>query len=132
MPERNLYLVRGVPGAGKTTLVESLAGEGDLVVAADDFMVNSAGHFAFDWQKLQEVHNRCIQAVREGMESGVIRIFVHNSFVNSWQLRPYYDLAATHGYRTFSLVVENRHGHESMHAPQGTTRRMRNKFELSL
>ena len=133
MNQKDLYLVRGLPGAGKTTLSKSLMKEGDLVIAADDFMIDEKGEYVFDASRLQEVHDKCAKKVYEAMERGVARIFVHNTMTEQWEVESWYALAKQHGYRVFSIVVENRHRGASSHgAPAETMEAMRNRFEIEL
>jgi len=79
MSQRYLYLVRGLPGAGKTTFAKNVAKDNDCVIAADDFMVDEKGNYKFDSSRLQEVHDKCARAVSDAMEKGTLRIFVHNT-----------------------------------------------------
>jgi hypothetical protein len=46
---------------------------------------------------------------------------------------PYYDLAKKHGYRVFSVIVENRHeGVNSHDVPEETLQKMRSRFDIKL
>jgi hypothetical protein len=48
-------------------------------------------------------------------------------------MQPYYDLAEKHGYRVYSLVVENRHGGLNKHnVPEESMVKMENRFEFKL
>lgn len=136
MEQKNLYLVRGLPGSGKTTFSKSVEQEGDLVIAADDFMINAAGKYEFDAGRLDEVHLvhlACARKVSEAMKKGTDRIFVHNTFTEDWEIEPYVALAKQHQYRVFSLIVENRHEHSSLHdTPPETLKAMRERFSIKL
>ena len=51
------------------------------------------------------------------------------------EIQPYIDMAEEFGYSVFSLVIENRHGNDSVHSvPQETRdaqeRRLRNSLKL--
>jgi ABC-type uncharacterized transport system ATPase subunit len=133
MEEKNLYLVRGLPGAGKTTFSKSILHEGDLMIAADDFMINEKGEYLFDVNRLQEVHDLCAKKVFDAMETGVGRIFVHNTLTEKWEVEKYYTLAKKHSYRVFSIILENRHRNESNHGISShTLGTMRERFEIEL
>jgi predicted kinase len=130
---KDLYLIRGLPGAGKTTFAKSVKQEGDTVVAADDFMVNAKGDYTFDGARLREVHEKCREVVSKAMQGGVARIFVHNTFTTGSELEPYCVLAQQHNYRVFSVIVENRHGGVSLAQPPfETIRNMRDRFQIQL
>jgi hypothetical protein len=46
---------------------------------------------------------------------------------------PYFDLAEKHGYRVYSLIVENRHGGVNEHGvPEDKLEIMKNRFEIKL
>jgi hypothetical protein len=61
------------------------------------------------------------------------RIVVSNTFTQEWEMQPYFDMAAKHGYRVVSLIVENRHGNQSIHSvPPETIEKMKNRFEIKL
>jgi hypothetical protein len=48
-------------------------------------------------------------------------------------MEPYFELAKTYGYKTFSIVVENRHGNESIHGvPEDKLEQMKSRFEIKL
>jgi hypothetical protein len=48
-------------------------------------------------------------------------------------MQPYFDLAEKHGYRVYSLIVENRHGGVNEHGvPEDKLEIMKNRFEVSL
>lgn len=62
-----------------------------------------------------------------------IRIAVSNTFTQEWEMKPYFELAQKHGYRVFSLVVENRHGGVNEHnVPAETLEKMKQRFEIKL
>jgi predicted kinase len=131
--EKDLYLIRGIQGAGKTSFVDGVRRQEDVVVAQDDFMVNAQGKYIFDWERIEEVRDKCIGVVEDAMERSVQRIFVHNTFVKAEHLQPYFTLAKKHSYRAFSIVVENRHGNTDIHnVPKAIVENKRREFDVSL
>jgi hypothetical protein len=61
------------------------------------------------------------------------RIVVSNTFTQTWEMQPYFDLAERYGYRVYSLIVENRHGGVNEHGvPEDKLEIMKNRFEISL
>ncbi len=54
--EKVLYIVRGIPGSGKSTFAKQLVGADFLVCEADKyFMVD--GEYKFDATKLKQAHD---------------------------------------------------------------------------
>lgn len=60
-------------------------------------------------------------------------IAVANTFTQEWEFQPYFELAEKYGYKTFSIVVENRHGGVNQHGvPQDKLEQMKNRFSIKL
>lgn len=129
---KDLILVRGAPGSGKTTFAEMIQGPHGRIVATDDFFYEN-GTFNFDPSKLGEAHEWCRSEVESSMKNGLPRIVVHNTFTQVWEFLRYYTLAARYGYRVHSVIKENRHGGESVHGvPESKVNEMRDRFETRL
>lgn len=111
-----LYLLRGVSGSGKSTLAVTLNMYLPFCkwVAADDYFIEE-GEYKFDPTKLGKAHTWCQGQVEVWMEQEWDNIVVHNTLTTEKELQPYLDLAKEHGYKVVSLVVENRHGSDSVH-----------------
>jgi predicted kinase len=126
---KELFLLRGLPGSGKSTLARSLGG---MHMEADKYFMYN-GKYEFDASKLKEAHAWCQNAVRVGMETQGPRITVSNTFTQEWEMQPYFDLAKEHGYKVYSLIVENRHGGVNEHGvPEEKLVQMKNRFEIKL
>ncbi|MHB0775350.1 AAA family ATPase [Halomonas sp. WWR20] len=127
----NLYLVRGLPGAGKTTFARSFV-DSRRVFAADDYFYDREGHYHFEMDKLWPAHKNCQIAVEREMQSGE-DIAVANTFTRYREMKPYYRLAERYAYRVFSVIVENRHGSASLHnVPEEDLEKMRHRFNITL
>jgi predicted kinase len=128
--EKVLYIVRGIPGSGKSTLAKQLTAN---VFEADHYFYDNDGNYNFIPSEIKEAHKECQQFVGYAMESGIPKIAVSNTFTQEWEMEPYFELAKTYGYKTFSIVVENRHGNESIHGvPEDKLEQMKNRFEIKL
>ena len=67
------------------------------------------------------------------MEDNIPVIFVSNTFTTEKEMKPDLEMAEKNNYQIVSLVVENRHGNESVHnVPEETMTKMRNRFSLKL
>ena len=95
----DIILVRGISGCGKTTISNLLSSKNDIVVAADDFMVDSEGNYDFDLYRLNDCHKKCKDTVEDAMKSEKKKIFVHNTFTELWEMKPYFNLAKKYNYR---------------------------------
>jgi predicted kinase len=127
---KELFLLRGLPGAGKSTLANSLGG---MQIEADKYFMDG-DEYKFDPSKLKEAHAWCQFIVEEEMNYlKEERIVVSNTFTQEWEMQPYFDLAEKYGYRVYSLIVENRHGGVNEHGvPEEKLVQMKNRFEISL
>ena len=142
---KTLWIIRGLPGAGKTTLAEHLfwlfscykEDEGRFgqvcLVAADDFMVDSEGSYLWQPELLGQCHAKCYVTADNAMSEGVEDVIVHNTFTTEKEMSPYVDAAQEYGYRVVRLIVENTHGNTSVHnVPDKTLEAMRNRFSVKL
>jgi ABC-type glutathione transport system ATPase component len=129
-----LYLLRGVPGSGKSTVAQNIGGthfETDKY-----FMVD--GEYKFDPTKLKQYHQMCQDEVNLAMIQNHTAhlndvIVVSNTFTQEWEMKPYFDLVKTYGYQVFSLIVENRHGGLNQHGvPEDKVQIMKDRFEIKL
>jgi predicted kinase len=110
---KELILVRGIPGSGKSTFAKLLGGihfEADMY-----FIDNFTQEYRFDIEKLKNAHRWCQNNVEDRMSFGRDRIVVSNTFTTEKELQPYYDLAKTYGYKVTSLIMENRHHSIDVH-----------------
>ena len=132
--EKVLYIVRGVPGSGKSTFAKSLGGthfETDMFFMKD-------GEYKFDMTKIKDAHKWCQDSVNTAMimnnTAGLNKtIIVSNTFTQEWEMKPYFEMADLHGYKVFSIIVENRHGGVNEHnVPEEVLTNMKNRFEIVL
>jgi len=139
-----LYIVRGLPGSGKSTLVSTIS---DLMFEADSYFYVSKdpetgeilnrhqydGVYEFDSSLLKEAHIDCQKGVEDAMKWGVPKIGVSNTFTMEWEMDKYFELAETYGYMVFSIIVENRHNGINTHnVPDEHIEKMRNRFSVKL
>lgn len=136
---KTLYIVRGVPGSGKSTFAKELVGESFLVCEADKYFIDKDGNYNFDATKLRAAHQWCKDQVETYMKDSQLndqfytKIAVSNTFTREWEMQAYVDLAAKYGYRVFSVIVENRHGGVNVHSvPDDVLEAMKERFEVKL
>jgi predicted kinase len=135
---KELFLIRGSPGAGKSTFANFIWNE-YAICEADKFFVDKEGTYNFDASKLREAHEWCRDEVETRMKDNTLNpqyypeIVVSNTFTQEWEMEAYYELAKKYGYTVFSLIVENRHNGVNEHGvPADKLDQMRNRFEIRL
>lgn len=131
---KELFLLRGLPGAGKSTLAKMLAGEKEYRhKEADMFFVDADGNYKFEPSKIKDAHAWCQEEVDFMMKYEHSPIVVSNTFTQEWEMEAYCKLAEKHGYRVHSLIVENRHGGVNEHGvPEDKLQAMKDRFEIKL
>ena len=128
--ENVLFIVRGLPGSGKSTFAKTLGGQH---YEADMFFIDEDGNYKFDGTKIKDAHKWCQSFVKTDMMLEYPKIVVSNTFTQEWEMKPYMDLAKEHGYKVFTIVVENRHGGNNVHnVPEDKIEQMANRFEIKL
>jgi predicted kinase len=127
---KSLFLLRGLPGAGKSTLAKSIGGSH---VEADMYFLNEQGEYKFDPAKLKDAHNWCRETAEAAMKRGADKLIVSNTFTMEWEMDAYYELAEKYSFTVFSLIVENRHGGKNVHnCPEEKVEMMKKRFEIQL
>jgi predicted kinase len=121
--EKMIYLVRGIPGSGKSTFAKQLTSN---VFEADHYFYDNDGNYNFIASEIKEAHKECQQYVGYAMESNTPKIAVSNTFTQEWELQPYYELAIKYGYYVTSIIV-NEHG-----VPEDKIQLMKNRFEIKI
>lgn len=133
-----LFLVRGLPGSGKSSFATHIWNE-YAVCEADKFFYDKEGNYNFDPTKLKQAHEWCRNEVETRMKDHQVNeqyypeIAVSNTFTQEWEMESYFQLAEKYNYKVVSLIVENRHGSKNLHGvPDDKVEIMRNRFEIKL
>jgi predicted kinase len=127
--EKIIIICRGIPGAGKSTFAHTLS---KAVCCADDYFANGDEYRWFD-DKIDIAHAWCERKCERFMKIGISKIVVANTSTTQKEMQPYFNLAKQYGYKTFSIIVENRHGNKSVHnVPEESLQKMRDRFEVQI
>ena len=131
---KKLYIVRGVPGSGKSTFAKSLVGDKDYChKEADMYFIDSVGNYKFEPSKIKDAHAWCKEEIEFVMKYEHSPVVVSNTFTQEWEMDAYYELAKQYGYMVFSIIVENRHDGSNQHnVPAEAIQRMKDRFNVKL
>jgi len=122
---RQIYLIRGLPGSGKTTFAKKIA----RIVYEADMFFEKDGDYQYDRERLAEAHAWCKERVKEAMLNGFNPIAVANTFVKRWEMEDYLKLAEAN-YYTVTEVTMSGPVRKSVHkVPDETIERMRLNWE---
>lgn len=125
-----LYLIGGVPGAGKTTLAKKMIanGQADVHFEADMFFEDiNTGEYKFDPKKLKAAHEWCQKNTEMSLKNGN-NVVVANTFTTNWERQAYYEMAEQYGHEVEFIKVDG--GFESIHGvPKEKIQQMRNRWE---
>jgi len=125
---KTLYIVRGLPGSGKSSLAKKLT---ELVYSADDFFTNKKGEYNFNAKLLGKAHEWCWGKVRDAMFIGANAVAVANTFTQAWEAEKYYQIAEEYGYSVFVIECQNDFG--NVHdVPQESIDAMKERWEKDL
>jgi len=112
----SLILLRGLPGAGKSTLAKVLADKLWPVFSVDDFFTDEkTGSYNFNFKENYLAYKNCNDKTEAEMKKNTPKIFVDNTFTLEWEMEPYFKLAEKYSYDVHVVTVENRHGGCNIH-----------------
>jgi len=124
-----LYIIRGIPGSGKTTLANTMFKHGmiDAHLEADMFMVGPDGAYYFDPAMLTFCHEQCQRLTNAALEIGH-KVAVSNTFTRKWEMQPYLEMAEKHGAQVTVIVCQGDYGN-THGVPENQVQVMRDRFE---
>jgi len=126
-----LFILRGIPGSGKSTVAKEIAPE-MYICTADDFHMKN-GEYHWRPENVGKAHAWCQKKTETLMELELSPIVVANTSTTVKEMQPYYDMAKEYGYTVFSIIVENRHDGVNTHGvPEETLQKMRDRFDIKL
>jgi predicted kinase len=123
-----LYIIRGLPGSGKSTYAKKLLKETPTLshYEADMyFYVN--GVYTFNLNKLHIAHQWCLNSTENDLKLGKT-VIVSNTFTQLKELAPYIKLS--NKYNTNLVVLKTVGNYKSIHnVPEETLIKMKNRWE---
>lgn len=130
---KTLYIMRGLPGSGKSAVAEALAP--GSVYAADDHPGLYGPSMSFNPSKLGEAHSSTKNKVIDAMKRGESKIALANTNTQHWEMSPYIRAAQDNGYYVTFVHVEGTLSPsgeltKNIHnVPEEALKRMKSRFE---
>jgi len=107
-----VFIIRGLPGSGKTTLAKALKNVyadqamGDFIFCSADNYFMSEGSYNYDCTKLKLAFEECHNQVKEAATCRLQTIVIDNSNILHYEMKPYFQIANREGY--IVIIVEPR------------------------
>uniref|UniRef100_A0A7S3N2P0 ATP-binding protein n=1 Tax=Euplotes harpa TaxID=151035 RepID=A0A7S3N2P0_9SPIT len=99
------FIMRGVPGSGKSTVAKRIKGEEGVVHTTDNYFLNENGEYVFDRDLLAENHKKNFQAFCKSIDEGVESVIVDNTNTTEREYKRYQEYATEHGYVVSFVVI---------------------------
>lgn len=123
---QELLLIRGLPGAGKTTIALEYVGQGYAHFEADMFFERN-GKYCFDAALIGQAHDWCASEARKALADGK-SVVVANTFSRLWEMQKYLEIAEFCSVQF--RVIEAKGNFQNIHGvPQEVIEKMRNRWE---
>lgn len=107
---KDIFILRGLPGMGKSTIAELLAStkkenETSAICSADHYQVDEQGNYKFSYENLRYAHAKCQAKFAESIQAKVNVIVVDNTNTTHKEFKDYEKLGKEAGYRVFIVAV---------------------------
>tara|TARA_Y100000034_G_scaffold96097_1_gene116927 strand:+ start:31 stop:489 length:459 start_codon:yes stop_codon:yes gene_type:complete len=96
--DKVMYIVRGLPGSGKSSLAKKLSGPHGQSFSTDDFFM-VGDEYQYNEERIVEAHQWNIERAKRAAEQGISPIVIDNTNVQFWHFQPYVDIAEEFGYQ---------------------------------
>lgn len=109
-----IFIVRGAPGAGKSTFANNLRGtENAFIFETDNFFVDSIDkrtyHFNSNLLGIAHFWNQG-EVIRACRDCPDVPVIVANTFRQKFELKPYFEIAQIFGRKIYVFTLYTEHG----------------------
>jgi len=105
MTERQVKIIRGASGSGKSTYTKKHFPNA-IVCSADAYFVDDQGNYNFDPTKIGAAHGSCRRSFKAALDRFQPLIVVDNTNTTLREFKPYIDLARKRGYDVEVIRLE--------------------------
>jgi predicted kinase len=96
--KRKLYIMRGLPGSGKSTKAKELAGSLGQIFSTDEYFMQD-GKYRFDASRLPEYHRRNLDDSTMAMRRGTGVVVIDNTNIEPFHFEKYLESGRLYGYQ---------------------------------
>ena len=125
MSFRKIFIVRGIPGSGKTTLAKSIAKKYNTKeFEADHYLLNKEGKYEYDKGKLAYAHSKCITEGFRHLQKNHAVVFA-NTFIRKSEIEFYAKYMKEHNINAEVYIAQPNFAGKTLHnVPQEEIKRM--------
>lgn len=132
---KTVYIIRGLPGSGKTFLAKQVNSNPNHICSADDYMMVN-GVYSFDPNRLGYVHRECQKKFAQLLNNQIENVVVANTNTTIKELDIYVMLAYAANYKVilqepataWKFDVEECFNRNTHNVPLDTLKRMLDRY----
>lgn len=132
---KQMVIMRGLPGAGKSTRIKSKYPNA-TICSADHYFIDNTGTYNFNPTKLKSAHDACYAKAEKAVWESAPLIVIDNTNTQKWEFQKYVDLARQGGYELVTDDIfdggasdEELFGRNSHGVPLQNIKQMRQRWE---
>jgi len=113
-PTQQLFVMRGIPGAGKSTMAKSLVGDG-IIHSTDDVIESTGDYRAFfarliesgDFKDLSRMHSKNLSNAIKSMKDGISPVVIDNTNIKANEAKAYVVAALEMGFDDNNIQIHD-------------------------